>query len=119
MYYQSLCSNAAKKPEADALALALNIYVTNSSLAGTTATSYGFAVSTNGAGTAAINVGTSGAAFGLNNNASTTLSELLQRINARSRKGLIWDADSNGTLNSAETTLRSQAWSLIGWINSV
>ena len=47
-YFQSLATNASKKPEADALALALNLYVTNSSLAGTTAASYGFAVSSSG-----------------------------------------------------------------------
>ena len=90
-YYQSLYSNAAKKPEADALALALTVYVTNSNLAGTTATSYGFAVSSTGLGAATANVGANGAAFGINNNTVMTIAELLSRANARARKGTLWD----------------------------
>ena len=85
------------KPEAEALALALAVYVTNSSLAGTTATSYGFAVSTTGLGVATVNVGVNGAAFGVNNNTVMTITELLSRTNARARKGLVWDANGDGT----------------------
>jgi hypothetical protein len=38
-YYQANYANTSRKPETDALALALNVYVTNSVLAGSTATS--------------------------------------------------------------------------------
>ncbi len=117
-YFQSLYSNAAKKPEADALALALNVYVTNSALAGSTATSYGFAVSSAGLGTSTVNVGASGAAFGIDDNTVMTVTELLSRANARARKGTLWNADGNGSLNSAESILRNQLYSLFDTINN-
>ncbi|HEY1599161.1 MAG TPA: hypothetical protein VGG64_06135, partial [Pirellulales bacterium] len=117
-YYQSLYKNAARKPEADALALALNIYVTNSSLAGSTATSYGFAVSSTGLGSATANVGANGAAFGLSDNTVMTVAELLSRANANARKGLLWDANGDGTLNPAETIVRNQVYSLFDTINN-
>jgi hypothetical protein len=115
-YYQSLYANAAKKPEADSLALALNVYVTNSTLAGNGAASYGFAVSSTGLGGSTANVSVNGAAFGINDNAVMSITELLSRANARARKGTLWDADGNGVLNSAETILRNQIYSLIDTI---
>ena len=82
-YYQSLYANAAKKPEADALALALNVYVTNSSLAGNTAASLRLCRVEHRPGnrrppTSAAN----GAAFGINDNSVMTIAELLSRANA-------------------------------------
>ena len=47
-YVITLDANAARKAEVEALALALNVYVTNSLLAGNVATSYGFSVSASG-----------------------------------------------------------------------
>ena len=117
-YYQSLYANAARKPEAETLALALSVYVTNSGLAGTTATSYGFAVSAAGLGAATVNVGANGAAFGVNNNTVLTITELLSRANVRARKGLVWDANANGSLSTAESVLRSQISSLFVTINN-
>ena len=116
-YYQSLYSNAAKKAEVEALALALAVYVTNSNLAGTAGTSYGFAVSTTGLGAATANIGVNGAAFGINNNTIVTITELLSRANARARKGFLWDANGDGSLNPAETILRSQVYSVFDAIN--
>jgi hypothetical protein len=87
-------------------------------LAGNTASSYGFAVAAGGLGIATANVGTGGTAFGVNNNSVITLAELLSRTNARARRGLIWDADSNGSLNSAESILRNQVHSLFASINN-
>ena len=117
-YYQSLYSNSAKKTEAEALAPALAVYVTNSGLAGTTATTYGFAVSATGLGAATTNVGVNGAAFGINNNAVLTVTELLSRTNARARKGIVWDANGDGSLSAAETVLRTQTYSLFDTINN-
>ncbi len=118
-YYQSLYSNAAKKPEADALALALNVYVTNSTLAGNAAASYGFAVSSTGLGGSTANVGVNGTACGINDDTVMTIAELLSRANARARKGTLWDANADGSLNSAETILRNQIDSLFDTINNV
>jgi hypothetical protein len=117
-YYQSLYANAARKPEADVLALALAVYVTNSNLAGTVGTSYGFAVSTAGLGAATANVGAGGAAFGINDNTVMTITELLWRANARAHKGILWDANADGSLNSAEAILRNQVYSLFETINN-
>jgi len=116
-YYQTLYANAAKKAEVETLALALAVYVTNSNLAGTVGTSYGFAVSTTGLAAATTNVGVNGAAFGINNNTVMTITELLSRANARVRKGLLWDANGDGSLNTAETVLRNQVYSLFETIN--
>ena len=77
-YYKMLYANAVKKAETGALALALSAYVTNSNLAGNVGTTYGFAVSTTGLGTATVNVGINGAAFGINNNTIITITELLR-----------------------------------------
>src|SRR5690606_468792 len=108
-YYRSLYANAARKPEAELLALALATYVTNSGLAGNTAASatYGFAVSTTGLGASTFNVGAKGAAFGVKGNIALTVNELLSRANARARRGLVWDANCDGVMNSAEVTLRN------------
>ena len=116
-YFRSLYSSAARQAEAEALALALNVYVTSSLLAGNIAASYGFSVSTSGLGAATVDVGMSGTAFGIDNDSRMTISELLLRINLRSRKGRIWDSDGNGHLSTAESTLRNQAASLFELIN--
>lgn len=117
-YYQSLYSSNAKKIDVGVLALALAVYVTKSNLAGNTGTSYGFAVSTDGLGSATVNVGASGAAFGMNNNTVVTIAELLSRTNARARKGLIWDTDNKGSSSAAENILRDQAGRLFNSINN-
>jgi hypothetical protein len=120
-YYQSLYSSNGKKAEVTEvgfLALALAVYVTKANLAGNSGTSYGFAVSTGGLGSATASVGASGAAFGINNNTVMTIAELLSRTNARARKGLIWDADKKGSSSAAEIILRDQASLLFNSINN-
>ena len=118
-YYQALFSNTTRKPEADAMALALADYVTNSKLAGTVAKPYGFAVSTAGLGAATANVGVNGAAFGINNNTVMTIAELLSRTNARARKGLLWDANGDASWNTAESILRDQVFALFESIDDL
>ncbi len=117
-FYRSLYSNASKKPESEALALAFNIYVTNTGLASTKATYYGFAVSIGGLGIATANVDARGTALGVNNDTDITIAELLSRANALSRTGVLWDANGDHKISSAENVLRSQAFSLISRINS-
>jgi len=117
-YYQALFSNTTRRAEADTMALALADYVTNSNLAGTVATPYGFAVSTTGLGAATANVGVNGAAFGINNNTVMTITELLSRTNTRARKGRLWDANGNATWNAAEAALRDQVFSMFESIDN-
>ncbi len=101
------------------MALALADYVTNSNLAKTIAGSYGFAVSTTGLGAATANVGMNGAAFGINNNTVMTITELLSRTNAHARKGLLWDANGDGSWNAAESIVRNQIYALFESIDDL
>jgi uncharacterized membrane protein len=117
-FYQQLYSESGPKLDAETMALALAIYVTNSSLAGNVAVPYGFAVSTNGLATATFSVGANGAAFGVNDNAVLTVLDLLTLTNAHAHKGILWDLDGNGSLSAAETILRLQADALFDTINS-
>ena len=65
-----------------------------------------------------MNVGASGAAFGISNHAVITIGELLSRTNARARKGTVWDVNGDSSLSGAESVLRNQAYSLFGAINN-
>src|SRR5262249_40357651 len=118
-FYQTLYANSAKNLEVNALALALSMYVTNSNLAGSLGTTYGFAVSATGLGAATVNVGTSGPAFGFNDNVVVTGAELLSRTNARAGTGILWDVNGNGSLSGAESALRNQALSTFKTINNL
>ena len=73
--------------EAQVMATALAAYVTNSSLAGYIAQGYGFAVSANGLGATAWNVGTNGAAFGVADNTYVSVMDLLLAANEQAQKG--------------------------------
>jgi hypothetical protein len=70
------------KTQAQILAGALAVYVTDAGLAGTVAAQYGFNVSVPGTGTATYNVGSDGAAVGLANNTSYTVMALLEQADA-------------------------------------
>lgn len=111
-YFQTLFSTSSKKIDAQVLALSLAVYVTNSGLAGNAAAQYGFGVSTDGLGIATVSVGSAGAAFGVDNNAIVTVMDLLIRTNARTKNGMLWDLNADGSLNTAETVLRNQASTL-------
>jgi hypothetical protein len=78
-YFQLLFATRGDKLEAQVLATALSVYVTNSTLAGGTfGTSYGFTVPAGGgAGLATVNVGPDGAAVGQANGSSMTVMDIL------------------------------------------
>jgi hypothetical protein len=80
------------------------------------AASYGFAVSSTGLGGSTVSV--NGAAFGINDNTVLTITELLSRANDRACKGTLWDSNGDGVLNSAESILRNQVYSLFDAINN-
>ncbi len=117
-FYQQFYNESGPKLDAETLALALSTYVTKSSLAGNTATSYGFAVSANGSATATFNVGTNGVAFGVDDNTTLTIMDLLTLTDVQAHKGLLWDLDGNGSLSAGETMLRLEADELFDAINS-
>src|SRR5262249_15536979 len=68
-FFQGLFTLPGPKLDAQVLATALSVYVTNATLDPTrVAAQYGFTVSGDGVGTATINVGSNGDAFGVANN---------------------------------------------------
>src|SRR5579859_4782262 len=74
---------SAKQDTAQFFAVALASYSTSTSLAGgNQAAAYGFTTSSAGSGAATFNVGTNGAAFGVPNNTTLTLMQLLQDANS-------------------------------------
>ncbi len=75
------------KTKAQIMASALAVYVTNSTLAGNTATASGFNVSTTGTGAKLYNVGAYGAPVGLVNYQSYSVMTLLKQANLRTKLG--------------------------------
>ncbi|HEV3447986.1 MAG TPA: hypothetical protein VG099_25330 [Gemmataceae bacterium] len=105
------------KGDAQVLATALAVYVTNQTLAGISATAYGFQVSATGVGARTFDVGNKGVAFGVANNSRLSVTDLLLAVNARERNGLLYDMDSNGKIDSSEASYRTMANDIFTAIN--
>ncbi len=98
--------------DAQVMALAFAVYCTNSNLAGgTMAASYGFIVNGEGTGIATFNVGSSGAAFGVANNTTMSVMDMLEATDSLSAGG-------NGQIYNGNTALRSLADVVYARINS-
>jgi SdrD B-like domain/Bacterial Ig-like domain (group 3) len=83
------------KLDAQVLATALSVYATNTTLDNTqAATKYGFTVSGYGVGTATFNVGSNGAAFGVANNTTVTVMDLLLAADRLAVDGLLYNGDA-------------------------
>jgi hypothetical protein len=82
------------KVDCQVMGTAFAVYVTNSSLAGTAAASYGFLVTDYGVGIATWNVGTSGAAFGVANDSIVTVMDLLLATDSLSSDGKLYNFDA-------------------------
>lgn len=94
-YFQTLFNKTGQKLEAQVLATALAMYVTNSTLAGGSyAAKYGFNVDTKGIGGDYYNIGDNGAAFGVVNDSVMTVSQILAAANAKAVKGLLWNGNT-------------------------
>src|SRR5262249_34099708 len=92
-FFQSLFSLKGPKLDAQVLATALSVYVTSATLDSTrVAANYGFTVSSTGVGTATVNVGSSGAAFGVANNTTLTVMDLLLATDAQAVNGVLYNA---------------------------
>jgi hypothetical protein len=90
-YYQGRFSVKGQKLEAQVLATALAVYVTNQSLAGTAAVPYGFVVTAEGVGAATFNVGSRGEAFGVANGTELTVMDLLRATDRMSKNGVLYE----------------------------
>jgi hypothetical protein len=129
-YRQELFKQQAKKSagpakvDAQFMAVALATYFTSGNLAGTVAAAYGFNVTDTGIGTKVVNVGNSGAAFGVANGTDLTILQLLWATNdltdqpdALAGFAFIYDQNGDGIIDSAEASLRAQANEVFSAIN--
>jgi sugar lactone lactonase YvrE len=104
-YFQTLFNLGGSKVQAQVLAVALNLYATTSSLGGNAAAAYGFTVSVVGLGAYSYNVGSDGAAFGVANNSTLDVYQLLLAVNNKA---------VNGVLYNGNTSLQTQCATLLG-----
>ena len=93
-YITKLCGSTSTKCNAEALACAINCYVTNSSLCGTSACNYGFTVCSAGCGTLTCNIGTQLANCG-GPQGVCSVQSLIQWANSCSSNGNFCGGDSN------------------------
>jgi hypothetical protein len=108
-FFQSRFVVHGQKLDAQVLATALAVYVTDSTLDNTgVGTQYGFVVSGNGVATSTYNVGTNGAAFGVADNTVMTVMDLLLAADAQAVNGVLYNGD---------TTKRNQANNVFSAIN--
>ena len=85
------------------------MYATNATLDSThVAAQYGFTVSGDGVGTAAVNVGSNGDAFGVANNTMLTVMDLLLATDAQA---------VNGVLSNGDSTRRNEANNVYSALN--
>ncbi len=109
-YFQTLAGKTDKL-EAQILATALAVYVTDSDLAGGTyARNYGFKVTTTGIADEFYNIGTNGALFGVANGGVRTVWQILVAANNSATSGLAWNGNS---------TTRNAARALFAGLNDV
>jgi len=90
------------KVEAQVLAAALNVYATTLSLGGTAGQAYGFTTSAAGLGARSFNVGADGAAFGVANNSTLNVYQLLAAVNQKAVGGVLYNGDATGRQEAAD-----------------
>ena len=94
-FFQSQFVVHGQKLDAQVLATALAVYVTDATLDSTgVGTQYGFTVGGNGVATATFNVGSNGAAFGVANNTTMTVMDLLLAADAQAVNGVLYNGDT-------------------------
>ena len=108
------------KLDAQVMAVALAVYVTNQNLAGTTAAAFGFKVTADGVGIAFYDVGTSRhEAFGLSATESTqmTVLDILLATDSLTTDSLLYDRNGDHAIDTVETMLRTMANDVYSAIN--
>jgi hypothetical protein len=107
--FQSDFAQQGPKLDAQVLATALSVYVTNAVLDPTqVAARYGFTVSGDGLGAATFNVGRNGDAFGVTDNTTMTVLDLLLATDEQAVDGVLYNGDQ---------TLRKEANDLFDALN--
>jgi hypothetical protein len=110
-YYLSLFNMSSPKVQAQVLATALNVYATTTTLGGSKGAAYGFSVSATGLGAYSFNVGSDGAAFGVANNTTQNVCELLVAVNNQASNGILYKG------SPMQSTLQGQAADLFDAVN--
>ena len=116
------------KVDAQFMSLALATFFTSSNLSGgSVAAGFGFNVTETGIGTNVVNVGSSGDAFGVDDNTNMTIMAILLASNgltgadndgdASEDYSHVYDANGDGVLDNAEKALRALANDLYTLIN--
>jgi len=106
------------KMDAQVMAAAFAVYVTNSTLAGTTASTFGFLVTEYGVGVSTFNVGFNGDAFGVENDSDVTVLDLLLAINKFSINGVLYDLNGDvDATDDLEVLFRTMANDVFSAIN--
>ncbi len=114
---KKLPGSGPAKLDVQVMAVALAVYVTNQTLAGTTAASYGFLVTESGVGALTFNIGTSGAAFGVADGTEMVIMDILLATNDRTISGVLYDTNGDGVVQSSELLLRALANTVYTAIN--
>jgi hypothetical protein len=109
-FYLNLAGQTSAKLDTAVLATALNVYATTASLGGAQAQAYGFDVTADGLGASSYNVGANGSAFGVANNSTLTVFALLVDVDSLAVNGVLYNGDK---------TLRNEAMSVFGVIDSL
>src|SRR5262249_61671564 len=109
-YFQALFALGGTQVQAQVLATALNVFATTSTLGGNAqAAADGFTVSATGLGARSYNVGKDGAAFGVANNTTRNVYELLVAVNKKA---------VNGVLYGGSATLQAQCADLFNALDT-
>ncbi len=82
------------KLDAQLMATALSVFATNASLGGAQASGYGFKVGVYGLGDSTFNVGNNGAAFGVANNTSMTVLDILSAADRQAVEGVLYNGNT-------------------------
>jgi hypothetical protein len=94
-FFQSRFVVHGQKLDAQVLATALAVYVTDPTLDNTgVGTQYGFTVGGNGVATATYNVGSNGAAFGVADNTTMTVMDLLLAADTHAVNGVLYNGNT-------------------------
>jgi hypothetical protein len=92
-FYEGLFAEHGPKLDAQVLGTALNVYATTASLGGAAGVQYGFTVTVAGLGGSNFDVGAGGAAFGVPDDTTLTVFQILRAANRRAVNGVLYNGD--------------------------
>lgn len=107
--HKTASAEGPPKLDAQVMATALTVYVTNETLAAAAALDYGFMVTATGLGSSTFNIGDNGAAFDVADNTELTVLDILLNTDEKTHEGLLYDQDGNNEIDEMELTLRLMA----------